>query len=271
MAALDKYMMKLAVMALILFALAVVMTMTGRGGGNYYVLVLVLASVPMHEAATTGQFILFTTAGGAALVFRKHEVLSLKLAFLMGSLTVGTAFCGGYFAHLFAGVALKALFSFLLVIAALLMLYPVRERSRQIQPRSGYWNLKIGDEVYAVNLGLVVPIALATGFCAGMVGVSGGSFLVPLMVLGCGVPMRIAVGTASILVAATACAGFLGHTLQGSFSPGLALPLAPAAIAGGVVGGRMALKTRSVSLKKLFAVTTLAAAVLMMVNILVAR
>jgi len=37
-----------------------------------------------------------------------------------------------------------------------------------------------------------------------MVGVSGGSFLVSLMVLACGVSMHTAVGTASTLIAATA-------------------------------------------------------------------
>ena len=39
-----------------------------------------------------------------------------------------------------------------------------------------------------------------------MVGVSGGSFLVPLMVLDCGVPIYTAVGTASTLISATASA-----------------------------------------------------------------
>ena len=107
---------------------------------------------------------------------------------------------------------------------------------------------------------------LATGFFSGMVGVSGGSFLVPLMVLACGVPMRVAVGTASAMVATTAFAGFLGHALQGSFRPGWALPVAAAAVCGGLIGARIALKTKPAYLKRLFALTTLAAAVVMMVN-----
>jgi len=37
---------KMAMVAVILFELAVVMTMTGRGGGNFYVLTLVLAGCP---------------------------------------------------------------------------------------------------------------------------------------------------------------------------------------------------------------------------------
>lgn len=104
-----------------------------------------------------------------------------------------------------------------------------------------------------------------------MVGVSGGSFLVPLMVLGCRVPMRLAVGTASLVVAATAFAGFLGHALHGTFNPAYALPIAGVAVSGGILGGRIALKTKPAYLKTLFALTNLAAAILMMVNALVSR
>lgn len=264
-------MVKIAIVAAILFGLAVVMTMTGRGGGNFYVLTLVLAGAPMHEAAATGQFILFTTALAASLIFQKYRTLSVPLALLIGAPTAGMAFVGGFLAHLFAGVTLKILFSFLLVIAGVLMLYPARERTIQPKRGIGYWHLKASSDVYLINLWLVVPIALATGFCAGMVGVSGGSFLVPLMVLACGVPMRVAVGTASAMVATTACAGFMGHALQGSFGPSWALPLAPATIVGGVLGGRIALRTKPAYLKTLFAVTTLTAAVLMVVNVMMAE
>jgi uncharacterized membrane protein YfcA len=65
-----------------------------------------------------------------------------------------------------------------------------------------------------------------------MVGASGGSFLVPLMVLACGVPMHAAVGTASVLIAVTAMMGFTGHALQGDFNLLRAIPLAVLTTAG---------------------------------------
>jgi len=43
------------------------------------------------------------------------------------------------------------------------------------------------------------------------------------------------------------------------------------AVIGGILGGRIALKTRPTYLKTLFALTTLAAAILMMVNAVVSR
>ena len=264
-------MLKIFVVSLVIFALAVVMVMTGRGGGNFYVLTLVLAGVPMHEAATTGQFVLFTTALAAAVIFRRGKSLSVHLALFLGTLTASMAFAGGFTAGNFSGKELKIVFSVLLAIAGIAMLFKVNENREEPTPRRGYWNLRAGDDVYTVNLWLAVPLTMATGFFSGMVGISGGSFLVPLMVLACGVPMRIAVGTASAMVAATAFAGFAGHALHGSFNPAWAVPIASVAIFGGILGGKIALRTKPQYLKKLFAITTIVAALLMFVNANIAK
>ena len=91
------------------------------------------------------------------------------------------------------------------------------------------------------------------------------------MVLGCRLPMRIAVGTASVMVSATALLGFLGHALHATFNPVWALPIAGVAVLGGILGGKIALKTKPDCLKTLFALTTLTAAILMIVHALVAK
>ncbi|MBW1979692.1 MAG: sulfite exporter TauE/SafE family protein [Deltaproteobacteria bacterium] len=261
-------MLKLIIVAGIIFVLAIVMTMAGRGGGNFYVLTLVLAGVPMHQAATTGQFILFMTAFAALIIFQKHKVVSWPLALFIGPLTALAALGGGYLSHWFTGFTLKLIFSAMLALAGMLMLFPVRERTDQpaVKTSLGHWRLKSAGETYLVNLWVAVPIIVLSGFGSGMVGVSGGSFLVPLMVLACQVPMRTAVGTASSLIGATALMGFLGHAAQGDFNPKWAIPLAAVTIIGGILGGKFALKTKPKSLKMLFAYTTLLAALFMLVN-----
>ena len=147
------------------------------------------------------------------------------------------------------------------------MLLPVRDdRSVEAPTGFGYWRFQSGGKSYVVNLWIVIAVTLSAGFGSGMVGVSGGSFLVPLMVLACGVPMRVAVGTASALIASTALMGFMGHALQGDFSPALAIPLAVVTIVGGFIGGKFAMKTRPRKLKMVFAYTTFAAAIFMVIN-----
>jgi uncharacterized membrane protein YfcA len=178
------------------------------------------------------------------------------------------AFLGGFGAHLFSGSALKVVLSVLLAIAGATMLLPEREGRKRANPSRGYWNLREDEAVYVVNLWLAVPLTMATGFFSGMVGISGGSFLVPLMVVGCGVPMRTAVGTATATMVATALAGFSGNALHGGFDASLAVPGAIAAVAGGLLGGRIALKTNAIKLKIVSGVITMIAAAFMMANAL---
>jgi len=224
----------------------------------------------MHEAATTGQLILVATALAALLVFQRKKTVDWKLALAIDPPTDLMALVGGYFAHAFAGFALKLVFAGLLVVAGFFMLWPVHERALSGTKRFGFWHRRFGPHDYTVNLWLAIPVTAVTGLAAGMVGISGGSFKIPLMVLACGVPMRIAVGTSSAMVAATALMGFLGHCAAGDFNSSWVLATVPAAVAGGLLGGMVSLKTSPARLKKLFAFTTLAAAMFMLAKALLA-
>jgi uncharacterized membrane protein YfcA len=260
--------MALIITVAVIFVLAVVMTMAGRGGGNFYVLVQIVAGVSMHQAATTGQFLMFVTSLAALLIFQKQKHVAWPMAVFIGLTTSVMAFVGGFVAHDFSGPTLKCVFGGMLTLAGLLMLFPAREPTGPVPVGWGYWRFSSGTNHYVVNLWLAVPIALATGLVAGMVGVSGGSFLLPLMVLACRLPMRLAVGTASVMVAATALMGFLGHLSQGAFNPRWVLPQAAAAVVGGIIAGKLTFKTKPKHLKQIFALTTLAAAVFVLITVL---
>jgi len=251
---------------LVILAISVVMSMTGRGGGNFYVPVLVACGLPMLQAATTGQCILFSTAVAASLIFQKRRTIDWKLALVIDPPTNVMALVGGYYAHLLPGGILKFVFAGLLVLAGVFMLRPARNQLPASRKRFGFWRRKFGEHKYVVNLWLAVPITAATGLVAGMVGISGGSFKIPLMVLACGVPMRVAVGTSSAMVATTALMGLVGHSAAGDFNAAWALPMSIAAVVGGLLGGSFSLKTRPETLKRIFAYTTLVAALFMVIN-----
>jgi len=255
--------MKSMILISVVFVLAVLMSMVGRGGGNFYVPVIIAAGAGMHQAATTAQLILVATAAAALIVYQKHQTIDWKLAAVIDIPTDIMAFFGGYYAHLFSGTLLKLVFAVLLVIASVLMLYPMKQRTTKEKQGLGYWRRQYAGAKYVVNLWIAIPITAVTGLAAGMVGISGGSFKIPLMVLACGVPMRVAIGTSSAMVAVTALMGFIGHAVRGEFNPSLALPLVFAAIAGGLLGAKFSIKTKPEKLKLIFGCTTLAAAFFM--------
>ncbi len=258
--------MRLIIVSTVILIIGILMTMTGRGGGNFYVLIMVLAGQAMHQAATSAQFILLITSLAGMIVFQKNKLVDWKLALLIDPPTDIMAFLGGYFSAYTSGIVLKLILAGFLVIAGFLMLVKIQDKPLQKNNKFGYWQRNFQGHEYTVNLWLTIPITALAGFVAGAVGISCGSFKVPLMILICGVPMGVAVGTSSAMVAATAIMGFAGHAAQGHFEPNWAIPLAFVAVIGGLIGGKVAVKTNPNKLKILFAYTTLLAALLMVIN-----
>jgi len=255
------------IMSIIIFVIAISMSMVGKGGGNFYVLAMVLAGISMHNAAITSQLIMMGTSIASMLVFHKSKKVDWKLALVIDPPTDIMAFVGGYFAGNIDGIVLKLMFAILLIIISIFMFISVKEKPVKHVNKLGYWNRTFGDYEYSVNLWIMLPITGVVGFFAGAIGISGGAFKIPLMVMLCGIPMEIAIGTSSAMVAATALMGFLGHNVTGSFDPRIAIPLTIVAVVGGLVGSKFAVKSKPKNLKKIFAITNLLAAVLMIINI----
>jgi len=258
--------MNILILAVIIMVIAFFMTMTGRGGGNFYMLALVISGISMNIAASTGQFVLMCSSLMATILFSKQKMNHWKLTVLLGVLVFVSAMAGGYFGIYFNEKVLKLIFAIIMFLAALFMLKkPKKERA--VSNKSWIITLFSNGQSYQVNLLVTVPIVLLTGFLSGMVGVSGGSFLVPLMLLTMAVPMHTAVGTSTALVTISATAGFLGHLGAGVFDFSLAIPLAIGGIIGGFVGAKVALKSKPKNLKYLFAGTQLVASIIMIINI----
>lgn len=245
--------MNIILLAALIGVIAVIMTMTGRGGGNFYVLAIALSGIGMHEAATTGQFILIISSLAATITFGKRKITDWKLVLIIGSLCLASAFFGGLLSGIFQDKWLKIIFAGFIFLASLLMLMPGKdEYSQSGSPKMNYL--------------LVIPFILITGFISGMVGISGGSFLVPLLILALRIPVQVAVGTSTTLVLVTATSGFLGHLSSGHFDFRIAWPLALAGLIGGMLGARLTFKIKPKKIKFLFAITSLIAAILMLIN-----
>jgi len=145
------------------------MAMVGRGSGNFYAPLLVALGLAIHQAATTGQFILIASAVASAIVYQKHRTLDWKLVLLIEPPTDIGAFIGRYYAHLFRGTTLKFVFSGLLVLASFFMLHPVKEKDDEVKRGRGYWHRRFGEHEYTVPLSLAISITFTTGLVTGMV------------------------------------------------------------------------------------------------------
>jgi len=256
------------ILGIVIFLISITMASVGKGGGNFYVLAMVISGTSIFSAATTSQLIMFGTALTATLVFSNNKKVDWKLTFIIGPTTFLMAFVGGYFANVFEGNILKIGFAVGLFVISIVMLIKVKEKEINNTNKTGYLLREINNYKYTVNLWIAIPSTAVIGLFSGAVGISGGSFIIPLMVMAFGIPMEIAIGTSITMVTATALMGFLGHTVNGDFDLSFAIPLVVIAIVGGLIGSKFSVKSKPKNLKLVFAATNLLAAVLMIYNII---
>jgi uncharacterized membrane protein YfcA len=250
-----------------ILAVSVAFSMVGQGGGTLYVPILVALGMTIHDAATTSLFVIVATSVSAAIIYRSRRTIDWKLALVVEPPTIALAFVGGLLANSIDATVLKIVFAVVLIITAIFMLRPAREKEAHTSSRWGHWHRQLGDDRYIVRLPGLMPVTAAAGFVAGMIGISGGIFKVPALVLIGRVPIRIAIGTSSLMVALTALSGLSGHLVGGSFNIVAALPLAAAAFAGGRLGSSLSIRVRAPSLKTFFAIILLLSSAWMIVSI----
>jgi uncharacterized membrane protein YfcA len=96
-------------------------------------------------------------------------------------------------------------------------------------------------------------IGLGLGVVTGFFGVGGGFLIVPALTLLLGLPMRLAVGTSLTVIAMNSSAGLLGYLGGGQVDWPLTVVVSLGAVAGAVIGGRLAGTVPERSLRRGFA------------------
>ncbi len=106
-------------------------------------------------------------------------------------------------------------------------------------------------------------IGLIAGLVSGYVGVGGGFIMVPLMLSFIGLPMRQASGTSLIAVMILAIPGAVGQGLLGNIDYLAGIATACGTIPGAFLGGQLASRVPERTLRFVFAIFLVCAAVLM--------
>ena len=238
-----------------------IFSMLGQGGGAFYVPMLLALSVPFYVAATTSQVLIVVVSFSSALLFAKAKMLDWKLVLLIEPPTNLGAFAGGYLSPYIPSYFARICFAAVLIIGAHYMYKPAKE-CLQAAPHVHWWQWQRTDvaESYTINVLVLVPVMVLAGFVAGMLGVGGGLIKVPAVVLLGGVPMKIAVGSSSLMIGITDLTGFLGHLLRGHFDLKLTAVLAAGVLIGSQIGPRLGIKADRTKLRKYFAILLLAIA-----------
>ena len=191
--------------------------LVGSGGSILTIPVLVyLFHVEPTLATTYSLFIVGTTAlvGGVRCAFQRLVDFPTTLAFAIPSFL--TVFLTRRFLMPNLPSVLVAGKSFVLtkdtsimIFFALLMLLASLGMIRQSKQGSVAKNKPPEPPI------IILPIGMGTGILTGLLGAGGGFLIIPALVLFAGLPMKKAIGTSLIIIAANSLFGFLADITSG--------------------------------------------------------
>ncbi len=224
---------------ILIFSLSTLFSMFGKGGGEFYLpIITTFLSVKFYTAAGISQFMIAVQGLSMMSVYSsRNKSLDWVLGILLVIMAGTGSFLGGFFSVSIPAIYLKLIFAGFLFLSAFLML--VNKKLSPFSLRYGKWHRKFYGGEYTFNLPLVVLPVFLAGFLSGMIGISGGSLIVPACVLLGGIPLKIAMGTNTVVVFASTSMGFIAHALRGGIDWHLALFLSSAVLFGAQVGSHL--------------------------------
>lgn len=212
------------------FLIALLYSMTGHGGGSGYIAIMALIGMAPQEIKpmALGMNIIVSSVATFQFCRAGHFKQALFLPFVLGS--VPLAMIGGYLQlptywfNLLMGLAL--------IFAALRIAVKRHAELPAVTP----------------NFGMAILAGAAIGLLSGLIGVGGGIFLTPLLLLlGWANPRQAAAVSAPFILlnSLSGLAGFSAHTAQ-AFPPGI-IWLGMSVLLGGLLGSHLG--SRSLPMK----------------------
>lgn len=184
--------------------------------------------------------------------------VDVKVAAVFGLFGVIGTYGGARLGVLTPVAVQLTLFALVMYAAAWKMLQKKKQPVAQLEAQfagAGGPNLPFSesDHLHA-HMGHIALHGVGVGVLTGLVGVGGGFLIVPALVLLSGIPMKIAIGTSLVIVAAKSYSGFAGYVgavpvdwaTMGSFTL--------VTVAGSFAGTRLAHRFSQETLKRSFGV-----------------
>jgi uncharacterized membrane protein YfcA len=222
-----------------LFCIAFIFSIFGRGGGEFILPFLItILALPYFDLASLSLFLIFIQGAVMLVVYgAKHKLVDWPLGLALAAIVGFSAFFGGYFSLNVKPIYLKGTFAVFLLGSAYFI--GKGKKVAANKGRFGMWHRRMPEEEYDMNfLYIFVPVGIIA-FVAGMLGISGCGLIIPLCILVGGVPIRVAMGTNTMLVLTSSGTSFMGHVVRGSFPWEFALIFAGATVIGSLLGSRM--------------------------------
>ncbi|NBX11883.1 MAG: sulfite exporter TauE/SafE family protein [Chitinophagaceae bacterium] len=227
----------------------------GGGGSILTVPVLVyLFGVDPVLATAYSLFIVGLTSAVGTFPKYKQGLVNVKTGLLFGAPSIAMVFLTRKFIVPSIPTELFSLGNFILTKSILLMLlfailmiaasFSMIRDNKTITAET--------DTIISYNYPLILVEGTVVGLLTGLVGAGGGFLIIPALVLLTKLPMKEAVGTSLLIIAAKSLIGFLGDLSQQKMDWSLLILISGMAILGIFIGNNLSKKIDGQKLKKGF-------------------
>ncbi len=232
-------------------------SMIGVGGGVFMVPLLALSGLVATTQEAVGTSIagvIFTSLSSSVAYWRRGKIQKgLGLAIMPGALA--GAWLGAWASRYISS-------GWLAVAFGLFLLYPAGTMILGKQPKELFRAAR-GASLYPARATLV---GLAAGATSGLLGLGGGTVMVPALILLLGLDIREAVATSLFVMIPSAALATSQHALSGNTHWELAIPLIVGIVIGAQLGPALGSRLPKKRLRQLFALVLLYAAVNMVLK-----
>jgi len=235
------------------FLIALIFSIFGMGGGLFYMPFFLLITDNFKESTLLSFMCIFATTSSSAFAYSRKQLTDWRLVSQLGAPMVLTMFASGFFLNMANQDLLKILLGAALLFGGTLMVVRINDNSH-LKGVSKRLKGLFPDKRYKMNPLAAFPLSLAIGAYAGMIGISGGVFLMPLMAVVLGAPAHTAAASTSAILAISSLLALLGRFASGNATAVLdarIFLLFAAALAGAQIGPRISIKMKKAPFKRL--------------------
>jgi uncharacterized protein len=250
--------------------------LTGLGGGVVVVpLLTLLFGVDIRYAMGASLVSVIATSSGAAAAYVREGYSNIRIGMFLEIATTFGALAGAYLATQLPTKAIGIVFGFVLLFSAYFSWrgQPHTDAEAKSDPlahrlklEGSYPTAKGEQEYQARGVPLGFSMMFLAGTLSGLLGIGSGAMKVLAMDHAMKLPFKVSTTTSNFMIGVTAAASAGIYLSRGFLDPGLAMPVMLGVLAGSMVGAVVLVKTRSRTLRIVFALVIVALGIEMIFN-----
>jgi len=259
-------MLEVVLLPLLAVIIGAIAAMLGIGGGVFIVPALQLLPLsidgsfsPQLATGTSLAVIVFKALSSSSSYSRQKRI-DYKIGLLLAVATIPGAFLGAYLTSVIAEELLILIFALFLLYVASRMVFPYNLFTWRFSKLSkNGWSRRLVDSdgkvfEYTADIKLGLPLGFLAGVSSGLLGIGGGSLMVPILHFALSFPMHLAVATSVFTMIFTSISGVATHIYLGNVVYTYALLLSIGVIFGAQIGAYAAKQVSGKTLRRFFGV-----------------